>query len=105
MPYYVAFDSWVVAKPYPLHLPKAIAQHRLHVREVPRLRHSSLPLTNEKAVLRRPLGCLDDLFDQATNTLALGGSKAGERLVEQQDARPGGECQRHFEQPLAAIGQ
>ena len=45
------------------------------------------------------------LLDQATNTLALGGSKAGERLVEQQDARLGGECQRHVEQPLAAIGQ
>jgi len=46
-----------------------------------------------------------EIFDQATNTLALGGSKAGERLVEQQDARLGGECQRHVEQPLAAIGQ
>jgi hypothetical protein len=31
-----------------------------------RLRHSSLPLTNEKAVLRRPLYCLDDLFSQVT---------------------------------------
>ena len=46
-----------------------------------------------------------DLLDQAADALALGGGKAGERLIEQQHARLGCERQAHVEQPLAAIGE
>ena len=44
---------------------------------------------------------LDDVADPAP----LGGGEPGERLVEQQHPRPGGERQGHVDEALAAIGQ
>ena len=44
------------------------------------------------------------MLDQRADALALGGGEAGERLVEQENARADRERQPHIEQPLAAIG-
>ena len=46
-----------------------------------------------------------ELLDEGADALALGGGEAGKRLVEQQQARLGGERQAHVDQPLAAVGQ
>ena len=46
-----------------------------------------------------------DALDDGADALALGRGKAGERLVQQQHARRGGERHAHVEQALAAIGQ
>ena len=43
--------------------------------------------------------------DQAGDPLALGGGKAGQRLVEQQHLRLGAERDAEIDQPLPAIGQ
>ena len=44
-------------------------------------------------------------LDDGADALAFRRGKACERLVQQQDARRGGERHAHVEQPLAAIGQ
>ena len=44
------------------------------------------------------------MLDQRADALALGGGEAGERLVEQQNARLDREREPHVEQALAAIG-
>ena len=46
-----------------------------------------------------------DAPDQVADALALGRRKARQRLVEQQQARPHRERERHVEQALAAVGQ
>ena len=46
-----------------------------------------------------------DALDDGADAFALGGGEAGQRLVEQQHARRGGERHAHVEQALAAIGQ
>ena len=46
-----------------------------------------------------------ELLDQRPDALALGRGEARERLVEQQQARLGGQRQPHVDQPLAAVGQ
>ena len=46
-----------------------------------------------------------DALDDGADALALGGGETGQRLVEQQHARRGGERHAHVEQALAAIGQ
>ena len=45
------------------------------------------------------------LLDQLADAFAFGRGKARERLIEQQQARLGGQRQPHVDQPLAAVGQ
>ena len=84
-------------------LDRAVDQHPAFVHDRDMVRELKHPvdvvLDQQHRQIRR------DALDNGADALALRRGKPGERLVQQQHARRGGERHAHVEQALAAIGQ